>query len=84
MGSLEYKFFCLKLKYRLRNKNQYFKTQLTFTCESTIETLQKLQYTLKVKIKTPDRRHWRPSGVFINLEPILHLFLLFLLVTLNK
>ena len=34
----------------------------------------------KLTIKTPERRQWRRSGVFIgNLEHILHLFLVFLL-----
>ena len=32
----------------------------------------------KLTIKTPERRHWRRSGVFVvNLEHILHLFLVF-------
>ena len=35
-------------------------------------------------MKTPERRHWRRSGVFIvNLEHISHLVLVFLLLTLN-
>ena len=34
--------------------------------------------------KTPERRHWRHSGVFIvNFEHISHLALVFLLLTLN-
>ena len=38
----------------------------------------------KLKIKTPERRHWRRSGVFIvNFEHISHLILMFLLLTLN-
>ena len=38
----------------------------------------------KLIIKTPKRRHWRHSGVFIvNFEHLLHLVLLFLLLTLN-
>ena len=38
----------------------------------------------KLIIKTPERRHWRRSGVFIvNLEYISHLVLVFLLLTLN-
>ena len=38
----------------------------------------------KLTIKTPERRHWRRSGVFIvNFEHILQLFLVFLLLTLN-
>ena len=40
---------------------------------------------LELTIKTPERRHWRRSGVFIvNFEHISHLFLVFLLLTLKK
>ena len=36
-------------------------------------------------IKTPERRHWRRSGVFIvNFEHISHLVLVFLLITLSS
>ena len=39
----------------------------------------------KVKIKTPERRQARRSGVFIiNFKHISHLFLMFLQLTLNK
>ena len=39
----------------------------------------------KVNIKTPERRHWRRSGVFIvNFEHISYLVLVFLLLTLNR
>ena len=39
----------------------------------------------KLTINTPERRHWRRSGVFIvNFEHISHLALVFLLLTLNK
>ena len=38
----------------------------------------------KLTIKTPHRRQWRRSGVFIvNFEHISHLVLVFLLLTLN-
>ena len=38
----------------------------------------------KLTIKTPERRHWRRSGVFIvNFEHISHLVPVFLLLTLN-
>ena len=38
----------------------------------------------KLTIKTPERQHWRRSGVFIaNFEHVSHLALVFLLVTLN-
>ena len=53
-------------------KTDYTFIQLTFTCS-------------KLTIKTPKRRQWRHSGVFIfNFEHILHLFLVVLLLTLNK
>ena len=39
----------------------------------------------KLTIKTPERRHWRRFGVFIvNSEHISHLFLVILLLNLNK
>ena len=38
----------------------------------------------KLTIKTPERRHWRRSGVFIvNFEHISHLVLVFILLTLG-
>ena len=38
-----------------------------------------------LKIKTPERRQWRRSGVFIVIfEQVSHLFLVFLLLNLNK
>ena len=38
----------------------------------------------KVTIQTPERRHWRRSGVFIDgFEHISHLVLVSLLLTLN-
>ena len=39
----------------------------------------------KLTLKTPERRHWRRSGVFIfNFEQISLIVLVFLLLTLNK
>ena len=38
----------------------------------------------KLTVKIPERRHWRRSGIFIaNFEHILHLVLMFLLLTLS-
>ena len=51
----------------------------------TIETLEKCEICPKLTIKTPERRHWRRSGVLIiNFEHISHLFLMLLLLALNK
>ena len=48
-------------------------------------TRKRCEIYLKLKIKTPERRQWRRSGVFIvNYEHVSHLSLVFLLLTLNK
>ena len=48
-------------------------------------TRTRCEICLKLTIKTPERRQWRRSGVFIvNFERISHLFLVFLLLTLSK
>ena len=40
---------------------------------------------LKLTIKTPERRQWRRFGVYtVNFEHILHLILVFLLLTLSR
>ena len=60
-----------------KGSNNSAKTQLTFTCSKlTIETLKKgCEIWLKLTIKTPERRQWRRSGVFIvNFEYNLHPF----------
>ena len=47
-------------------------------------TISKIFY-LKLTIKTPERRHWHPSGVFIvKFEHISHLVLVFLLLALIR
>ena len=38
----------------------------------------------KLTIKTPERRQWRRSGVFVNIEHISYLVLVLLLLTLNR
>ena len=55
-----------------------------FTCaKSTIEKRSEL--CSKLTIKTPERRYWLHSGVFIvNFEHISYPFLVFLLLTLNR
>ena len=47
-------------------------------------TKRRFEVCSKLKIKTPERRHWYRSGVFtVKFEPIPHLALVFLLLTLN-
>ena len=53
--------------------------------KSTVETLEKEKNCLNLPIKTPDRVKWHRSDVFlVNFEHTSHLFLVFLLVTLNR
>ena len=48
-------------------------------------TRLKCEIYSKLTIKTPERRQWRSSGVFIvNFEHISHLVLVFLLLTLSS
>ena len=47
-------------------------------------TRTKCEICSKLGIKTPQRRHWRRSGVFVNFEHILHLDLVFLVLTLRR
>ena len=47
-------------------------------------TRTKCEICSNLTIKTPERRHWRRSGIFIvNFEHISHLVLALLLLTLN-
>ena len=60
---------------------------MTFTCsKSTIESLEHgVKYVPRLTIKTPEQRHLHCSSVFIvNFEHISNLFLVFLLLILNK
>ena len=60
-------------------------SQLEFTSSKlTIEELR-CEICSKLIIKTPKRRHWRRSDVFIvNFENISHLLLVLLLLTLGR
>ena len=64
-----------------------YQSQKMFTCsKSTIGTLEKTcKIRLKLTVKTPERRHWRRTGViFVNFEYISHCFLELLLWNLSK
>ena len=62
-------------------------TQLVFTCSNlTAKTLRLeiCEICSKLTIKTPERGQWRRSGVFlVSFEHVLHLVIVFLLLTLN-
>ena len=61
-----------------------FLKQLSFICLLKFNnriSRKRCEICLKLTIKTPERRHWRRTGVFIvNFERISHLFLVFLLM----
>ena len=51
----------------------------------TVETLEQGVKYSKLTIETPERRHWRRSGVFrVNFGHISHLVLVFLLLILSR
>ena len=59
-------------------------SQLSFTCANW-NTRKRCEISSMLTTKTPEQRQWSRSGVFIvNLEHISYVFLLFLLLTLNK
>ena len=68
------------------SEQQQQAAQITFICSKlAIEALEKGVKYIQSKIKAPERRQWRRSGVFIvNFEHISHLFLVIILLTLNK
>ena len=52
---------------------------------NNINTRTRREICSQLTIKTPERRQWRRSGVFIvNFEHILHLVLMFLLLILRR
>ena len=62
-------------------------TQPAITCSklNNINTRTRCEICSKLTIKIPERHQWRRSGNFIvNFEHILHLFLVFLLLTLSR
>ena len=67
---------------------QWFKPNLAYIYLSKVNnrnTKKKCKICSKLTIRTPERRHWRRSDVFIiNFEHILRIFLVFLLLTLDK
>ena len=59
-------------------------SQPAFTCLKLTIERQRCEINLMLTIETPERHYWRRFGVFIIIfEDISHLFLVFLLLTLN-
>ena len=60
-------------------------SQLEFTSSKLAIEELRCEICSKLIIKTPERRQWRRSDVFIvNFENISHLLLVFLLLTLSR
>ena len=71
-------YFVLKLTYLQFPAGIYLLKVISRNTRTRCEVCSKL-------IKTPERRQWRRSGVFIvNFEHISHLVLVLLLVTLSR
>ena len=80
--------WCCNIVFKLCSWSLFLRpAQLTVTCSKPINrnTTKRCEICSKLTIKTPVRRQWRCSGIFIvNFEYISHLFLVILLMTLNK
>ena len=64
---------------------RYFTANIYLLKVNSRNTTKRCEICSKLTIKIPERRLWRRSGVLIvNFEQISHLFLLFLLLTLNS
>ena len=71
-----HQMICMGILSKLKDK---LTTQTKFTClKWATETIERCKIRSKLTIKTPERRQWRPSCVFIvNLKHISHLFQFF-------
>ena len=77
----------MKLKDNIICQKCKMHSQSAIVCSKlTIEnTRTRCEMSSKLTIKTPERRQWPCSGVFIvNFEDISHLVLVFLLLTLSR
>ena len=74
-----------KMKPKLAYKSRNQPAGIYLLKANNRNTRTRCEICSKLTINTPERRHWRRSGVFIvNFEHISHLVLVFLLLTLNK
>ena len=75
---------CLFLTYNLQKVDTSLETVPASSYQLKGNNRTRCEICSKFLIKTPERRQWRRSGVFIlNFEHILHFVLVFLLLTLN-
>ena len=78
-------FFRSVLSFEFDVISKYYPANIYLFKVNNRNSRKKCGICSKLTIKTPERRHWRRSDVFIvNFEHISHLFLVFLLFTLNK
>ena len=79
--------YCKVLYLRCLQGVLFTPSQSAFTClKLTMQILDRTRCEIcsKLTIKTPERRYWRRSGVFVNFEHISQLVLVFLLLTLSR
>ena len=81
-------YYISRKRHKTRGTNVIYCWLWTITCsKSKIETVEKgVKYVQKLTIKTPERRHWRVSGVLIVYfdHTFSYFLLVFVLLTLNK
>ena len=76
--------FDQSLEYKLNETFQNETFRDNFMCKVNSRNM-KHEICSELTIKTPERRHWGRSGVFIvNFEHVSHLVLVFLLLTLSR
>ena len=83
---------CLELRKKMRKiikkkyrKNRNNPANIYLFKINNLSARIKCEIYSKLTVKTPERRHWRRSVVYtVNFEHILHVFLVLLLLTLNK
>ena len=68
-----------------KTDKKFFPTNIYLFKVNNRNTRRRCEICSKLTIKTPERCHWRPIGVFVdNLEHISQPFLVFLLLNFNK
>ena len=84
---LEFSLKFMKIIYEVcrdAEKSSYLPSRIYLLKVNNKNTRTRCEICSKLTIKTPERRNWRGSGVFIvTFEHISHLVLVFLLLTLN-
>ena len=79
---------CVNVLHRLRRVKTYSKSSsagIYLLRVNNRNTRTRCEISLKLTVKTPERRHWGHSGVcIVNFQQVSHIVLMFLMLTLSK